>query len=61
VSLSITDENSCKTALNDFAVTDPQNSSSTKGDFLRDSIAENMDVSLISPAVIQAAIDGQIL
>lgn len=61
VNLSITDENSCKTALNDFAVTDPQNSSSTKWDFLRDSIAENMDVSLVSPTVIQAAIDGQIL
>jgi len=59
--LNITDENSCKTALNDFAVTDPQNSSSTKWDFLRDSIAENMDVSLVSPTVIQAAIDGQIL
>jgi hypothetical protein len=29
-SLSITDENSCKTALNDFAVTDPKNNPSTK-------------------------------
>jgi hypothetical protein len=30
ISLNITDENSCKTALNDFAVTDPQNNSSTR-------------------------------
>ena len=53
VNLTITDEDSCKTALNDFAVTDPQNPSSTKWDFLRDSIADNMDISLISPAVIK--------
>lgn len=53
VSLSIRDENLCKTALNDFWVTDPQNPSSTKWDFLRDSIAENMNLSLISPAVVQ--------
>lgn len=52
VSLSITDENSCKTALADFAVTD-SNTPSTKWDFLRDSIAENMDVSQVSPAVVQ--------
>lgn len=60
-SLSITDENSCKTALNDFAVTDAQKTSSTKGDFLRDSIAENMNVSLISPAIVQQAIKQQII
>ena len=53
VKLTITDENSCKTALADFAVTNPQNDSTTKGDFLRDSIADNMDVSLLSPAVVQ--------
>ena len=53
VRLTITDENSCKTALADFAVTNPQNDSTTKGDFLRDSIADNMDISLISPAVVQ--------
>ena len=52
VSLSITDENSCKTALADFAVTD-SNSPSTKWDHLRNSIVENMNVSLISPSVIQ--------
>lgn len=51
--LNITDEASCKTALNDFAVTDLDKESSTKWDFLRDSIAENMNISLISPAVIQ--------
>lgn len=53
VNLNITDESSCKTALNDFAVTDPQSSSSTKWDFLRDSMAENMKVSLVSPAIVQ--------
>ena len=52
VNLNITEEN-CKEVLADFAVTDSQNSSSTKWDFLRDSIAENMDVSLISPAIVQ--------
>ena len=52
VSLSITDENSCKSALNDFVVTENQ-SSSTKWDHLRDSIIENMKVSLLSPAVVQ--------
>ena len=59
VSLSITDETSCKTALNDFTVTDPQNSSSTKWDFLRDSIVENMKVSLISPEIVQQAVEQQ--
>ncbi len=52
-SLSITDENSCKAALNDFVVTDLDKQSTTKWDYLRDSIAENMKVSLISPAVVQ--------
>lgn len=52
VNLNITEEN-CKEVLADFAVTDSQNSSSTKWDFLRDSIAENMNVSLISPAIVQ--------
>ena len=51
--VSITDENSLKTALNDFAVTDSGKSSTTKWDFLRDSMVENMEVSLISPAVVQ--------
>ena len=51
VSLSVTAEN-CKEVLSDFAVTD-SNTPSTKWDFLRDSIAENMDVSQVSPAVVQ--------
>ena len=50
--VTITDEASCKTVLANFAVTDNQ-PSSTKGDYLRDSIVENMDVSLISPSVVQ--------
>ena len=52
VELSITDESSCKTALKDFEVTKDAESS-TKWDFLRDSIADNMDVSLVFPAVVQ--------
>ena len=52
VDLKIIDENSCKTALKAFEVTE-NNESSTKWDYLRDSIAENMDVSLVSPAVVQ--------
>ena len=59
--VSITDENSLKSALNDFAVTNPQNSSSTKWDFLRDSIAENMNVSLISPDIVKDAIKQHII
>ena len=50
--VTITDEASCKTALEDFAVTDNQ-ASSTKWDYLRDSIVDNMDISLVSPAVVQ--------
>ena len=52
-SLSITDENSCRTSLNDFAVTDPNNSSTTKWDHLRDAMASKMDVKLLSPGVVQ--------
>ena len=53
VNLNITDENSCKTALNDFAVTDPEKASTTKWDFLRDSIFKSMNISLVSPTVVQ--------
>ena len=53
VSLSITDENSCKIALNDFIVTDLDKTSSTKWDYLRDVIVDNMDINLISPDIIQ--------
>lgn len=53
VSLSITDENSCKIALANFNLTDLNKNSTTKWDYLRDMIADNMDISLISPAIIQ--------
>lgn len=56
-SVSITDEDTCKNTLNDFSVTDPKNISTTKWDFLRDSIAEKMDISLISPYIIQQWIE----
>lgn len=53
LSLSITDENSCKMALNEFSLTDPNNPSISKWDHLRDSIAKNIDINLISPAVVK--------
>lgn len=53
-SLSITDEASCKTALADFALNDYEHKpSSTKWDYLRDMIAENLNVSLLSTTVVQ--------
>ena len=50
--VTITDEASCKTVLANFAVTDNQ-VSSTRWDYLRDSIVDNIDISLVSPAVVQ--------
>lgn len=60
-SLNITDENSCKAALNEFAVTDLKNESTTKWDYLRDSMANNMDASLISPAIVKQALEQKVL
>ena len=60
-SLTITDESSCKTALNDFAVTDLKYNATTKWDYLRDSIVKNMDISLISPAIVKQAIEENVL
>ena len=51
--LSITDENSCKTALADFEVTDLDKQSTTKWDHLRDVIYDNIDIDLISPYAVQ--------
>ena len=51
--LSITDENSCKTALADFEVTDLDKQSTTKWDHLRDVIYGNIDIDLISPYAVQ--------
>ncbi len=51
-SLSITNKTSCEAALKEFEIKD-SNTSTTKWDFLRDSIVENMDVSLISPVVVK--------
>jgi len=51
--ISITDENSCKTALEDFEVTDLDKQSTTKWDYLRDVISDNIDLNLISPSVVQ--------
>ena len=50
--LNITDEASCKTALADFAINDIDHPS-TKWDFLCKSMIENMDVSLVSPGVVE--------
>ena len=51
--VSITDENSCKTLLDEFLLTDLDKESSTKWDHLRDVISDNIDINLISPAVVQ--------
>ena len=53
ISLSVTWPESCKSALNVFAVTDPRNQSSTQWDYLRDAIADNVDIGQVSPAVVQ--------
>lgn len=51
--LSITDANSCLSALANFDLTDLDKSSTTKWDYLRDVIAENLDLNLVSPSVVQ--------
>lgn len=52
--IAITDENSCKTALSEFDLTDlDEEQSTTKWDYLRDVISNNMDLDLISPSVVQ--------
>ena len=61
VDLNITDDDSCKAALADFAVTDFDDSPTTKWDYLRDSIIYNMNLSHISPAVVSQAIEQNVL
>lgn len=51
--ISITDENSCKTILSEFNLTDLDEQSTTKWDHLRDVISENVNLDLISPSVVQ--------
>ena len=61
ISISVSWPESCNSALNNFVVTDLNNQSTTMWDHLRDSIAEKMDASLISPVIVQQAIDKNIL
>jgi len=51
--ISITDETSCKTVLADFALTDLDKPATTRGDQLRDVMADNVDLNLISPLVVR--------
>jgi hypothetical protein len=51
--ISITDENSCKSVLSEFNLTDLDEQSTTKWDHLRDVISDNIDLNLISPSVVQ--------
>ena len=51
--ISITDANSCSTALADFALTDLDKTSTTKWDHLRDVISDNIDINLVSSAIVQ--------
>ena len=53
IDISITDVNSCATVLENFALTDLDKPSTTKWDQLRDIMADNFDINLISPAIIQ--------
>ena len=51
--ISITDETSCKNALAEFALTDLDKPSTTRWDHLRDVMADNVDLNLISPSVVK--------
>lgn len=51
--ISITDANSCSSALADFTLTDLDKPSTTKWDYLRDVIAANIDISQIPVSVVQ--------
>jgi len=51
--VSITDGNSCSSALADFALTDLDKTSSTKWDYLRDTMAKNIDINQIPVSVVQ--------
>ncbi len=59
--ISITDANSCSTVLAELTPTDLDKPSTTKWDCLRDVMTDNMDVSLISPAIVKQAIAQNIL
>lgn len=52
-SVSITDATSCSTILSEFSVTDyTDKESSTRWDFLRDSMAENMNIKQLNVSVV---------
>lgn len=51
--ISITDANSCSSALADFALTDLDKDSTTKWDHLRDVMADNININLIPSSVVQ--------
>lgn len=53
VSISVTWADSCKSALNNFAVSDPKNPSVTMWDYLRDSMIDNMNIDHIAPWAIE--------
>ena len=57
--VSITDKDSCLSVLNEFTLHDIKDESSSRGDKLRDAMADNMDINLISPKVVQECLwDG---
>jgi hypothetical protein len=51
--LSVTDANSCTTALAEFTLTDLDKDSTTKWDHLRDVMAENMNINLLYVGTVQ--------
>jgi len=54
--IAIVDSASCLSALSAFESTDLNNQSTTKWDYLRDTISENIDINLISPVVVKETI-----
>lgn len=59
--VSITDANSCVSALSDFSLTDLDKQSTTKWDHLRDVMAENMNLNLLNPSVVQQSLWNEYL
>ena len=59
--ISIIDVNSCSSVLADFALTDLDNQSTTKWDYLRDVMADKMEISFIPTSVIQQTLWNEYL
>jgi len=54
--ITISDQNSCLATLNEFRLTDPKETSTTRWDFLRDSMMENVNLESLSPVLVQSTL-----